>query len=285
MAATTNSTGPETVRNVNDEPADRIDSKPELAHAVTNISMTPEMFEKMYLTPKTPHAVDHATRYANAAPLGFLGFVIATFTFSMVLMGWGGASGFSAVAGIFFFTGPVLLVLATIFLWIQAQFFAMMVCGLFAVFWLSFGLLQLPTLQLATAYSPTGNVAEGLMSKEMNAVIALYLIVWGFALGTFWIFTIRINAVFAGIFGFVTIAIWILSAAYWKLSNAHYEEAQRLQKAGGALLFIVAILGWYMTFVMMAAEMRWLNLPVGDLSHYWRTTDIELAALDNDKKD
>ena len=61
----------------------------------------------------------------------------------------------------------------------------MMVCGLFCVFWLSFGLLQLPTLGLATAYSATGNAAEGLMSKEMNAVIALYLLIWGFALGEY----------------------------------------------------------------------------------------------------
>jgi hypothetical protein len=45
----------------------------------------------------------------------------------MVLMGWGGAAGLQAVVGIFFFTGPVLLLLSTIFLWIQAQFFPMMV--------------------------------------------------------------------------------------------------------------------------------------------------------------
>src|SRR5262245_33970555 len=101
-------------------------------------------------------------------------------------------------SGIFFFTGPVLLLLSTIFLWIQSQFFPMMVCGLFCVFWLSFGMLQLPTLGLASAYSTTGDPVEGLMSKEMNAVIALYLLVWGFALGTFWLFTMRINAIFAG---------------------------------------------------------------------------------------
>lgn len=46
------------------------------------------------------------------------------------------------------------------------------------------------------------------------------------------------------------------------------------------------MLGWYMIFVMMAAEMRWtLNLPVFDLSHYWRSTDVELAAMENEKKD
>lgn len=106
----------------------------------------------------------------------------------------------------------------------------MMVCGLFCVFWLSFGLLQLPTLGLATAYSATGNAAEGAISKEMNAVIALYLLVWGFALGTFWLFTIRINAIFAGIFGFVTIGAWVLSGAYWKLSQHKFDDALKLQK-------------------------------------------------------
>jgi len=161
----------------------------------------------------------------------------------------------------------------------------MMVCGLFCVFWLSFGLLQLPTLGLATAYSATGDAAAGMVSKEMNAVIALYLLVWGFALGTFWLFTIRINIVFAGIFGFVTIGSWVLSGAYWALSNGHFDKALKLQKAGGALLFITATLGWYMLFVIMAAEMRWsFCFPVGDLSHYWSKTDVELAVLENEKR-
>jgi len=49
-------------------------------------------------------------------------------------------------------------------------------------------------------------------------------------------------------------------------------------QAGGALLFIVAALGWYMTFVIMAAEMRLgINFPVGDLSHFWPKTDLSMA--------
>jgi succinate-acetate transporter protein len=146
----------------------------------------------------------------------------------------------------------------------------MMVMSLFAVFWLSFGLLQLPTLGLAAAYSATGNAAEGAASKEYNAVVGLYLIVWGFALFTFWIFTLKTNAVFAGIFFFVTLAAWVLAGAYFKVGSGDYETAGKLQKvcillmlpmdtkglmlwcnvhwltvdqAGGALLFIVAILG------------------------------------------
>lgn len=83
----------------------------------------PELFEKLYLTPKVPHVGDAYKRYANPTPMGFVGFVISTFSFAMVMMGWGGAAGLSGVAGIFFFVGPVLLLLGTIFEWIMGNFF------------------------------------------------------------------------------------------------------------------------------------------------------------------
>lgn len=160
----------------------------------------------------------------------FSSFVISTFTFSMVLMGWGGANGLSGVAGIFFFTGPVLLFLATIFEWLTGNFFAMMVMGLFTVFWLSFGILNLPTLELAAAYSSTGNAAEGAASVGYNSALALFLLVWGFALLTFFVFTLKTNSIFAGIFLFVTIAAFVLSGAYWKVATGDYTAAGHLQK-------------------------------------------------------
>jgi succinate-acetate transporter protein len=234
-------------------------------------------------------------------------------------MGWGGAEGFSPVAyvvisppfdlscvfqltlrsGIFFFVGPVLLVFAMVFEWVMGNFFPMMVMGLFAVFWLSFGLLQLPTLQLASPYATAAD-PSGLASPEYNATVALYLIIWGFALFTFFIFTLKINAVFAMIFLLVSVAAWVLSGAYWKVSSGDFDAAGRLQKvsgafklllfptadlldqAGGALLFVVAVLGWYAAFIIMAGEMRiTLNLPVGDLSRFWPKTDVELAVSEH----
>ena len=95
MATTTVTAHPMETTNSTD--SDRIVKEPHLAHTSTNISISPELFEKLYLAPKTPHANDRVGRYANATPLGFLGFVISTFTFSMVLMGWGGAAGMQAV--------------------------------------------------------------------------------------------------------------------------------------------------------------------------------------------
>ena len=131
----------------------------------------------------------------------------------------------------FFFTGPVLLILTTIFEWIMGNFFPMMVCGLFAVFWLSFGCLQMPTWNIAASYSTTGtNAAEGAASVGYNAALALYCIVWGFALFTFFLFTLKTNTVFATIFFLVFSGAFLLSAAYWKVTSGDYTTAGKLEK-------------------------------------------------------
>ena len=87
-----------------------------------------------------------------------------------------------------------------------------MVMGLFSVFWLSFGVIQLPTLNLSLPYATTAD-PTGATSPAFNTDVGLYLLVWGFALFTFFIFTLKINTVFALIFGLVSTACWILSAA------------------------------------------------------------------------
>jgi succinate-acetate transporter protein len=115
----------------------------------------------------------------------------------------------------------------------MGNFFPMMVCGLFAVFWLSFGVLQLPQWQIAASYSVSGsNASEGAISVGYNAAIALYLIVWGFSLFTFFVFTLRTNMVFAMIFFFVDVGVWLLTAAYWKVAAGDFTHALQLQKVG-----------------------------------------------------
>ena len=114
----------------------------------------------------------------------------------------------------------------------MGNFFPMMVMGLFAVFWLSFGMLQLPTLQLGAPFASSSD-PTGLGAPEYNASIALYLIVWGFALFTFFIFTCKINAVFASIFLLVSVASWVLSGAYWKVVQGDFDTAGKLQKVSG----------------------------------------------------
>lgn len=52
----------------------------------------------------------------------------------------------------------------------------------------------------------------------------------GCALFTFFIFTLKINLVFASIFGLVTTASFVLSAAYWNVANENFDLAMNLQK-------------------------------------------------------
>jgi len=239
------------------------------------VTISPELFEKLYLTPKTVEVGDFRKRFANPTPLGLMGFIISAVTFAGVMLGWGGNTSLTGVVGIFYFTGPVLLTLALIFEWIMGNFLSMMVMGQFAVFWLSFGVLQTPSWHIQQAYSATGNEAEGAASVGYNAAVALYLTVWGFWLFTTWIFTLKTNTIFALIFLFAFISSFLFAGAYWKVSTADYEMAMHLQKAGGSTFFVLAVLGWYITVVMMAAEMRMtFSLPVGDLSHFWPNKEL-----------
>jgi succinate-acetate transporter protein len=151
---------------------------------------------------------------------------------------------------------------------------------MFAVFWLSFGVLQTPSWAIAASYSATGNAAEGAASVGYNAAVALYLMVWGFWLFTTFIFTLKTNTVFALIFLCAFLSSFVIGGAYWKVSTGDFDTAMHLQKAGAAIFFVLAVLGWYITVVMMAAEMRiTLKLPVGDLSHFW-PKDVELAEME-----
>jgi uncharacterized protein len=142
------------------------------------------------------------------------------------------AANFYPSSGIFFFTGPVLLLLALIFEWIMGNFLSMMVMGMFAVFWLSFGVLEAPSWGIAASYSATGDPAAGAATKGYNAAVALYLLVWGFWLFTTWIFTLKTNTIFALIFFFAFISSFIFSGAYWKVSTGDYNMAMKLQKVG-----------------------------------------------------
>ncbi len=109
---------------------------------------------------------------------------------------------------------------------------------------LSFGMLQLPTLGLAAPYATAAD-PTGFASPEYNSVIALYLLVWGFALFTFFIFTCKINSVFAAIFLLVSTASWVLSGAYWKVSQGQFEEAGRLQKVRFSDTHLVSLLQFW----------------------------------------
>lgn len=134
----------------------------------------------------------------------------------------------------------------------MGNFYPMMATSLFAVFWLSFGMLQLPSLGLAAYYSSDGtNATEGATTAGYNVVIGLYLIVWGFAFLTYLVFALKTNMVFAGIFFFAVAAVWCLAGAYIHTGLGDYAMATALQKVslGNRSINFPCLMMWVTDFL------------------------------------
>lgn len=52
------------------------EEKGHLYRSTTGVTMSPELFEKLYLTPKIPRVGDYNRRFANPTALGFVGYVL-----------------------------------------------------------------------------------------------------------------------------------------------------------------------------------------------------------------
>jgi hypothetical protein len=79
------------------------------------LSISPELFEKIYLSPPNRVSGDLRKTFANPTPLAIGGFLIALTPLSCDLMGWRGAGGNGAASvGSFFFFGGLLMILGSI---------------------------------------------------------------------------------------------------------------------------------------------------------------------------
>lgn len=82
-----------------------------------SISISPELFEKIYLSPQNKVAGDLRKTFGNPTPLALVGFLLALTPLSCDLMGWRGAGPLgngSASIGAYFFFGGLLMVLGSL---------------------------------------------------------------------------------------------------------------------------------------------------------------------------
>jgi len=57
------------------------------------LPMPRDVFEKLYLSPKTPNAGKLRSTFGNPTPISLLGFLLAATPAAMITMGWQGAGG------------------------------------------------------------------------------------------------------------------------------------------------------------------------------------------------
>ena len=95
-----------------DHSSDEALNKMRTANSVT---ITPELFEKMYLNPQNNVKGDLRQTFGNPTPLALLGFLLSLSPLSCELMGWRGAGGNGvATIGAYYFIGGFLMSLGGI---------------------------------------------------------------------------------------------------------------------------------------------------------------------------
>jgi len=229
-----------------------------------SISISPELFEKLYLSPQNAVKGDLRKTFANPTPLALVGFLLALTPLSADLMGWRGITGTAvgtATIGTYFFFGGLLMILGSIGEWILGNTFPFVVFGSFGAFWLTFGATLQSSFNAVSAYGAKD-------TADFYNSFAFFFIWMGVLCFFYLIGSIRTNIAFVIIFFTLVVAFGCLTGAYFQTANGNLALAGTLQKTAGAFVFVTCISGWWIFFAIILASLDFpFQLPVGDLSH------------------
>ncbi|KAK4499021.1 hypothetical protein PRZ48_009533 [Zasmidium cellare] len=239
-----------------------------------SLSISPELFEKIYLSPQNRVAGDLRKTFGNPTPLALAGFLLSLTPLSCDLMGWRGAGGNGAASiGVYFFFGGLLMILGSLGEWVLGNTFPFVVFGTFGAFWLAYAATLQPFYNSYGAYKdPMTPGSTGLETQGFNASFAFFLLFMGVLCFLYMILALRTNLIFFGIFFTLVPAFCFLAAAFW-YQAADYEGNAELAKtlvlAAGAFTFVTDLLGWYIFFAILLASLDFpFQLPVVDLSRW-----------------
>ncbi|KAK8145981.1 hypothetical protein G3M48_003769 [Beauveria asiatica] len=242
-------------------------------HQVQSVTITNEMFEKLYLNLANNRVKRHDFRqtFANPTPLPLLGFLIASTPLSCALMGWRGAGGGGAATiGTFYFFGGMLQILGAILEWIMGNTFVYIVFGSFGAFWLAFAVTLTPFFNAQGAFTANATTAAekaaGVASFQSS--MAFFHVCMGVLVFMFLICSLRTNVVFFTIFLLLDIALFLLAGAYWKAAAGDMQAFHTLEAVRNWRLRLLIMYIWVVSLVaqLLRSVDFPLHLPVGDLS-------------------
>jgi len=234
-----------------------------------SISISPELFEKIYLSPQNAVKGDLRKTFGNPTPLCLLGFLLSLHPLSCDLMGWRGAGGSGAAStGAYFFFGGLLMIIGGFLEFILGNTFPFVVFSSFGAFWLTFGATLTPFYNAYGAYAPAGQpAAAGLSAAAFNASFAFFLLFMGLLCLIYLICSLRTNVTFVVIFLTLVVGFALIAGAYWQLAQGNTVLGGHLVIAAGAFFFVTCCAGWWIFFAIMLAALDFpFQIPVGDLS-------------------
>ncbi|KAJ6264993.1 hypothetical protein Dda_1148 [Drechslerella dactyloides] len=232
--------------------------------------ISPELFEKLYLTPEQRVPGDLRKRFGNPTPIAILGFCVSLTPLSMNLMGWRGAGGAGAAqVASFYFIGGMLSLIGGLFEFILGNTFAFVVFTSFAGFWMTLGGTLTPSFNAMGWYSESGtNILEGDNSAMFNASYGFYVLAWAMLTFIYLICSLRTNVVYVILFATLDAVYGLLVGVYFAIADGEKDFAHTLLVTAGACGLVSALSGWYILFAQLLEALDFpLQLPVGDLSH------------------
>ncbi|KAK6363891.1 uncharacterized protein PV06_09715 [Exophiala oligosperma] len=244
-----------------------------------------DVFEKLYLNPERPVAGRLRQTVGNPTPLGLIGFLLAGTPNAIASMGWRGAGGNGgALLTVFIFFGGVLQIIGALGNWMLGNTFSSTVFFTFGGFWLSQGTALQPFYPIGAAYSAAGDNAEGMTTPGFYATTGFFFLCMAVLTYMFAVCAVRVNVIlFAGLH-FLTVGFGCFTGVYWNLAEGNHEMAARLQKVGGAFVFALCAIVWYLLFSELLESVDFpIALPVGDLSQVVPGMKRRRASSDPDK--
>ncbi|KAF7945093.1 hypothetical protein EAE96_009873 [Botrytis aclada] len=241
-----------------------------------SISISPELFEKIYLSPQNAVKGDLRKTFGNPTPVAIVGFLITLSPLSCDLMGWRGA-GNNGAAGIgsYFFFGGLLMIVGGFLEFVLGNTFPFVVFISFGAFWLTFASTLEPSYYAYGLYAPPGGTpVDGLKTVGFNASFGFFFVFMAVLCLIYLVCSLRTNVVFVIIFFTLVVAFSLLTSMYWHKAHGignndatQLALANRLQIAAGATLFVTSLAGWWIFFAIMLAALDFpFQIPVGDLS-------------------
>lgn len=229
-----------------------------------SLSISPELFEKIYLSPKNQVSNNIRSTFGNPTPLALVGFLLSLTPLSNVLMGWRGSGGLGAAeVGAYYFFGGVLMIVGAILEFILGNTFPFVVFGSFGAFWLTFAATLTPYFNASIAYAPTEPYTSS-SNPVFQDTFAFFQVYMGVLCFVYMIVALRTNIIF-----FLIFLLLVPSFACLALFFFSHGTNATAALAAGAMTFVICLLGWYLFFVQLLAAVDFpLNLPVGDLSRF-----------------
>ena len=105
-----------------------------------------------------------------------------------------------------------------------------MISGAMGIFWISLGFIYYIPTGILASYSPTGDIAEGVMSTGFNSDLGLWLVGWGLALFVILVCSIRTNITFIILFTILDAGFFAFAAAHFQTAGKNLDAAKVLTK-------------------------------------------------------